>query len=292
MRKTGFRSTAGRIQSRVIFYFGFGSKLEVGAIRYKVVSLLAAAFSLAAVQAASAADMPTKAPIVNAPVAVAVNWTGFYLGVNGGFAWSSRGDQHVDWTSAAFDPGPNFPGSTSGKGIFGLQAGYNWQVNPAWLVGLEVDFDSARLSQSNAAPLLFLGVPFGTAHTAISRDLRWLASVRGRVGYTWDMAMLYATGGVAFSNTHYVANTQDNGPDIATSDFSKTSTGWVAGAGLEYLVMRNWVLRAEYLYYALNNAQSDTQHALPAFPVTIPVVHTWDRNNVQTVRFGLSYLFH
>jgi outer membrane immunogenic protein len=51
-------------------------------MRSKIVSLIVAAFSLGVVQAASAADMPTKAPM--APVVAAINWTGFYVGVNGG----------------------------------------------------------------------------------------------------------------------------------------------------------------------------------------------------------------
>jgi outer membrane immunogenic protein len=244
-----------------------------------------------AMAAATPYGMPARAPVYKAPAAVAVaNWSGLYLGVNGGLAWSRGNVEAVDWTSALFDPGPIFPGRTSSNGIFGAQAGYNWQMNSSWLLGLEGDFESTRLGQSHAAPFLFLGAPLGVNRADISQDLRWLASIRGRVGVTWDMALLYATGGVAFSNSHYVAHSQ-NAIEIATSDFSELSTGWVAGAGVEYLVMPNWVLRAEYLYYGLNNSQSDTTHALPLLPLTNPVVNTWNSANVQTVRFGVSYLF-
>jgi hypothetical protein len=63
--------------------------MKVRAMRTKIVSLLAVAFSLGVVQAASAADMPTKAPIVSAPPVVAYNWTGFYVGIDGGWGWGN-----------------------------------------------------------------------------------------------------------------------------------------------------------------------------------------------------------
>ena len=68
-----------------------GVSMEVGAMRSKIVSLLAVTFSLGFAQAASAADMPTKAPIVNAPVAVPFSWTGFYVGVDAGYHWNKVG---------------------------------------------------------------------------------------------------------------------------------------------------------------------------------------------------------
>ena len=68
--------------------------LEAGAMRSKILSLLTVAASLGFVQVASAADMPTKAPIVRAPMAVSFNWTGFYVGCKGGYGWG-RATQHT-----------------------------------------------------------------------------------------------------------------------------------------------------------------------------------------------------
>ena len=56
-------------------------------MRTKIASLLAAAFSLGIVQAASAADMPTKAPVLKAPIVAPWNWAGFYAGAEIGAAW-------------------------------------------------------------------------------------------------------------------------------------------------------------------------------------------------------------
>ena len=62
--------------------------VEVRAMRTKFASVLAVALSLGVVQAASAADMPTKAPIVRVPVAAPYDWSGFYLGAHFGYEWA------------------------------------------------------------------------------------------------------------------------------------------------------------------------------------------------------------
>lgn len=91
-------------------------------MRCKVLSLLAVAASLGFAQAASAADMPTKAPM--APVAAAINWTGFYVGIEGGGQWASS-----QWTrpSTAISTG-NFTGSGEGVGRhYWVQLAGAWQ---------------------------------------------------------------------------------------------------------------------------------------------------------------------
>jgi outer membrane immunogenic protein len=231
--------------------------------------------------------------VVRAPVPVAISWNGFYVGINGGWAWGTGNNGQAVPSSGAFDPGPFFAGNTSSTGMIGAHAGYNWQMNPRWVLGLEADFDwLGRIKQSDSAPLNFLGVPFGIATARMSHDLRWVSTLRGRIGYTWDQYMLYGTGGVAWSRTHYTTNNQDNGPDFSVADFYKVSTGWVAGLGIEYRMMANWTVRAEYLYYGLNNSQTATAFYLPGFPATVPANYSWSSGNLQTVRVGLSYLFN
>jgi outer membrane immunogenic protein len=34
----------------------------------------------------------------------------------------------------------------------------------------------------------------------VHKDVQWLATVRGRLGYTWGSSMVYATGGGAWEN--------------------------------------------------------------------------------------------
>src|SRR5262249_53780107 len=117
----------------------------------KVLGLVGAALLLAG--PALAADLAVKAPRAAPALLPVYNWTGFYIGINGGGAWQSGDTQTVDWTSAGFDPGPSFPNSTNGKGIFGVQLGYNYQFPSNWVLGVEGDFDWTSLGQTNAGTL-------------------------------------------------------------------------------------------------------------------------------------------
>ena len=87
--------------------------------------------ALAAAMPASAADLPRGSAPYRAPAYVAqYNWTGFYLGINGGGAW---GDS--DWNGVAVSNRPS-------GGMIGGTAGYNWQgAGSPWVFGLEGDID-------------------------------------------------------------------------------------------------------------------------------------------------------
>jgi outer membrane immunogenic protein len=173
---------------------------------------------------ASAADLsrryppPPAAPIY-APV---YNWTGFYIGVNGGGAFG-----HSNWDSAT---GFNLTG-----GLIGGTIGFNWQPGPL-VLGIESDLDWSGISGSttNLCPL--------GCKTANS----WLGTVRGRVGYAFDRIMPYVTGGLAFGNIK--AST----PGFPGTD--NANTGWTVGAGLEVAIGGGWTAKAEYLFVDLGSA--------------------------------------
>jgi outer membrane immunogenic protein len=180
-------------------------------------ALGAAVAVLGLATAASAADLPARTYTKAPPMVATYNWTGFYLGVNAGGAWSSAGS--------------NF-GDASGF-VGGGQIGYNWQALGSPLVlGLEADFQGTSLKNS-ATVGAFTGeakVPaFGT--------------VRGRIGYAWDRFMVYGTGGWAYSKTEASVTA----PGFAASD-SKWGSGYTLGGGLEWAFAGPWSLKAEYLY--------------------------------------------
>ena len=162
---------------------------------------------------ALAADMAPyyKVP----PVAQGFNWTGFYIGGDVGGAWSS-----ID---------ANGFGTNNASGVIGgVYGGYNWQIAPQWLIGIEGDSSWTDLSAS-----IGLG------------NVNWLGSVRGRIGYTPTATMLfYFTGGAAWS-------TIDNSGVTAFSGATdQTKSGWVIGGGVEWAPWaNNWLVRAEYLNY-------------------------------------------
>jgi outer membrane immunogenic protein len=172
---------------------------------------------------AAAADLPPRmapAPYYKAPVAVPVyNWTGFYIGINGG-----GGFGHSQWDSTG-----SF--NVSG-GLVGGTIGYNYQFGQA-VVGVEGDIDWADINgTTNAA------CPFGCKTTD-----KWLSTVRGRLGYAADRFMPFVTGGAAFGDIR--AST----PGFAGAN--QTNAGWTVGAGLEFAIAGNWTAKAEYLYVDL-----------------------------------------
>jgi outer membrane immunogenic protein len=143
------------------------------------------------------------APYNKAPLPAPVfGWTGFYVGADVGGVWSSE-----DVSSACGGCGQApAAGSFSANGfIGGLYSGYNWQVAPQWVVGVEGDWSWAKLGGSASAPNLFpRGAPVGSGGVSWSRTVKRMASLRGRLGWTATSTMLlYATGGAALSGTDY-----------------------------------------------------------------------------------------
>src|ERR1700704_385159 len=165
---------------------------------------------------AQAADIPygSRAPYtVNQPLN-AYSWAGPYLGGNIGYAWGS-----VD----------NNPTKPSGF-VGGVQGGYNWRLNPSWVIGVEGDIQATGADQT-FAPWKFSNPWFGT--------------IRGRIGYTFDNNILfYGTGGLAFGELR--------GETFGLSE-SHTNAGWTAGVGAEFGFAPGWTAKVEYLYVNLSS---------------------------------------
>ncbi len=156
---------------------------------------------------AFAADLPNN---YQAPPAAAYNplpaydWTGPYVGLTGGYGW----------------------GTASGW-LGGAYAGYNFQVDPNWVVGLEGDLTfSNRSAKVNGS--------------TVSNG--WDSTVRGRVGYAYDRFLFYGTGGVAFGDVNATKPSQ-----------SSTKVGWTLGAGIEAAVTSNVTTRLEYRHTDLGS---------------------------------------
>jgi len=199
----------------------------------------AAALALAgAVGTASAADLarrpppppPTRAPVVVPPY----NWTGFYIGINGGYGF---GRSKWDGLPATLDVN---------GGMVGGQLGYNWQFGQ-FVYGVEGDGDWTDLRGTNVA-----NCPFAFCKTRND----FLATARGRFGFAADRWLPYVTGGLA------VGNIRATVPDLAGID--KTNAGWTVGGGLEFALSGNWTAKAEYLYVDLGNANCSALCGLTA----------------------------
>jgi outer membrane immunogenic protein len=175
---------------------------------------------------ACAADLPApNAPYSKAPAVVspAINWSGFYIGAMGGYASES--------TSDAVGIKGGFGGGT---------VGYNWQFNQ-FVVGVEADGAFGSVSQSLTGPTIIGPVTITAKDDA-------LATVRGRIGVAFDQVLLYGTGGLA------VEDFKVSGTAFGiTVSSSSTQTGWTAGAGVEWMFIPRWSLKAEYLYRRFDN---------------------------------------
>jgi outer membrane immunogenic protein len=252
---------------------------------------------------AFAADMPIKAPPMAAPAAPIYSWSGFYFGVHAGAAWGLQNDSQFSQTpngsSFVFDP-TSLGNTTHLGGVGGLQGGYNWQFAPAWVLGVEGDISWASLRNDFSRVLTAGGVAQHYVLT-MNSSLDWLSSARGRIGYVANNALWYVTGGAAWGQIAYSGNVVTtpgfSANSIVVPGFNHTSSGWVAGGGVEYMATRNVLLRVEYLYYGLSAGASAT--APCRFGPSLcapgdldgPGNFTWGNANVQVVRAGLGYKF-
>ena len=247
--------------------------------------------------AAYAADLPSKAPPMTpamAPVEpMAPSWTGFYIGGHVGAAWLSSptmtlSDPNVP-VPAALAP-LSLSGSSGAGFLGGIQGGYNWQFDSRWVVGAEGDVSWTNVKSSETVgPLLTNGgLTFLSSSLTMSENVNWLASARARLGFlAWPNTLLYATGGVAWENVNYSASVSIPAAPAATS-FSKTSTGFVVGGGVEWQAMPHVLLRAECLFYGFDQNQAGSA-LIPG--EVLPVKLGWSDSNVQVVRAGASYKF-
>ena len=198
-------------------------------MRHAFLAALTAPLALGALPAV-AADFASRPPppvdyYTPAPVS---RWQGFYAGLNGGYGWGS----FTDGGQWLFDQ------PTGGE--FGFTAGYNYMVTPNLLIGAEADFDFAGI---NVTSYPFPGL-------VSSSSVNDLFTLRGRVGYTMDRALFFVSGGLAGGRTDL--NLQNLWGNFWGQQ-SSYQLGWALGAGVEYLVIPNVSVKAEYLFTSLGS---------------------------------------
>src|SRR3954462_376532 len=126
--------------------------------------------------AADLAARPYKAPPpIIAPI---YDWTGFYIGANGGWASSRNCWGIVPGGGAVIADGC---GDRTG-GLLGGQLGYRWQSNQ-FVFGVEAQGDWADISGSRISI-------FNPAFSTRVR-IEGLGLFTGQIGYAWNAALLY-----------------------------------------------------------------------------------------------------
>jgi outer membrane immunogenic protein len=230
--------------------------------RSPTLAIAATCLALSAI-AAQAADMPrtNPAPSYKAPVEAPFSWTGFYFGLNGGYAWGRS-----SWSDPLFTPGSG-SFNTSG-GLLGGQLGYNWQTGSV-VLGIETDADWANIKGSTAG---LGGVCLADGAGVCQTKQDWFGTTRGRIGYAFGRLMPYVTAGAAYGDIKALEG---------TGNATQTKFGWTAGGGVEYSLDHNWSAKLEYLHIDLGTA---TLFSAAAGTPSLSVPVTDD-----LVRAGINY---
>ncbi len=221
-------------------------------------TLLACAGLLAAAMAAPslAADLhpPLKAPVYVAPF----SWSGFYVGINGGYGWGTS-----NWSSSVTSGKPKPNG-----GLVGGTIGYNLQTGN-WVWGIEGDIDASWMKGSDNT-----GTGLCSGSAGCETKDSWFSTVRGRIGYAFDRWLPYITAGGAFGDVKMTPN--------AGTSTTDTQAGWTAGAGVEWAFIGNWSAKLEYLYADLGKANCGATNCGISTDVSF-------KPNI--VRLGVNYRF-
>ncbi len=283
-------------------------------MRLKTFTLALAAATLAS--AAYAADLPSRkvAPVM-APAPV-FTWTGFTVGVNAGIGWNAGGGQNGAQTFLGIGsngaplgvgvPGPTAAwtnGMSSPIGVLGgLTLGYNLQVSPMVVAGVETDIQLASVRGAGAAATVVpVGVNGIIAHNGaigVSQKTDWFGTLRARIGVTpfLPSLLVYATGGLAYGNVKTNFLMSDTFAIAVLGNAlsgNATKLGWTAGAGAEWAITQNWSLKGEWLYVDLGRTALAGVNGEFVGPAPFPLYATNQsyKHNFHVVRAGLNYRF-
>jgi outer membrane immunogenic protein len=223
----------------------------MGMVRSVLLGLVAAGALLLGAGTASAEGLPDRIKDGSyRPTYRGMNWSGFYVGVQGGYGWGDTEHHAAGISTGTFD--------TSG-GLAGVTWGTNWQRGN-WVYGLESDFSFSSIDGDS-----------DNCVTSCFTDIRTLSTSRVRLGYAMDRSLVYVTGGLAYGNVR--AGIRD------FFDDDETRFGWTLGAGIEWAFAPRWSLKAEYLHVDLGDRRNYS-----ALGESVDVDVTTD-----IVRVGINY---
>ncbi|WP_441252067.1 outer membrane protein [Tardiphaga sp. 71_E8_N1_1] len=274
---------------------------------------LVATVAILGATGAQAADVGARPYTKAAPMVAVSNWTGFYAGLNVGYGFNdpvatfTPNDVVSNNVFSFSNPNPAPSVSYDVKGVLGgAQAGYNLQVSPNWLIGLETDFQGSDVKGSAATSYALIGRP-GQVNT--QQNVEWFGTLRARAGLlATDKLLVYGTGGFAYGSVHANSTLSNTigysaraggfsavcAPAAApcyTGPTTETMAGYTVGGGFEYAAWRNVSFKAEYLY--VNLGSSSITSAAPATPgsaVSSYGTHFSDLD-FHVLRVGVNYHF-
>jgi outer membrane immunogenic protein len=287
----------------------------------KSILFVAAVVSLGTVGAA-ADELPNRPSMYIFEPTPSQPWTGFYVGVNGGYGWA---DSSVNYSAndAAAQAGtcggagrpsglciPTVPFTLNG-GTVGGQIGYDWQITEMWLTGVVADYQWADFSAGGASAFRLGNV--GSTDMLVSEKVDSFGTVRARMGaIVASSVLLYGTAGLAYGQVKETFNVPNpnvaaaipesmggfsyscpnGGPPCFAGSTSKTELGWTIGGGGEYRITNNISFETEILYVQVSSPNG-TATALTNVAGTTPssFAATFPDVRLIVARGGLNFKF-
>ena len=223
---------------------------------------------------ASAADLaarPYKAP--PPMVAPIYDWTGFYIGGNGGWGMVHN---CVDFVVGGVTTASGCRDRSGG--VIGGQVGYRWQSSQ-WVFGLEAQGDWADLSNQRVSLI-------GNGGFSTRTKTSGIGLFTGQIGYAWNASLFYVKGGAAVTDTRFSVLGNAFGNELLSQ--SATRWGGTVGVGWEYGFAPNWSAGIEYDHLFMghaNNSFTSTD------PTVVNFLNSRINQDVDLVTLRINYRF-
>ncbi len=208
---------------------------------------------------------------------VSTDWNGIYVGLSGGVAGVNA--TLVDLDDEVFDDEGAIADLSNIAGIYGIQAGFSWQMG-AVVLGLEGDFSGTGLDEGygfdDAAP---------SSDEFASAKMNWLSTLRAKAGLAYGNTLIYVTGGLAFADVEFCATEDPTGCNGTNNDEvqgDEILTGFAAGTGVEFKMSDALSLRTEYLFVGLDKDEFTNSPAMGSDSISLDT-------DVHLFRIGLNY---
>lgn len=204
------------------------------------------------------------------PMPEAFDWTGFYIGAAGGYAWGKFEASTQDDPTHPLEEHNGDIDNADGW-LLGGTIGYNHQID-SFVLGVEADGFWSDVNED-----------VNTDDEEFHLDLDWLATVRARAGFAFDRFLPYITGGLALGGIQ--VESFDNVAPPDGDDESNTHVGWTVGAGIEVAVTDNVTIKGEYNFVDLGTEEYDMSDTSFFGDEDVDF-------EAHIVKVGVNWLFH
>jgi outer membrane immunogenic protein len=234
-----------------------------------------AATTMTGIASASAADLGSvaKAPLV---ASAGFSWTGCHIGTHAG---EGSGHTRMRDPVANGNIDATMTGQTANTdmtgGLFGAQAGCDYQFNSGWVAGIEASASRSNITGTNQDQFNF--------QWTLRAQTDWLGGVTGRFGWAVERILLYGRGGLAFAHDKL----EIENANINLGQPSLGRIGWTVGSGVEWAFAPAWSLFLEADHYGFGEKDARFQGNIPLAGNPPFAVRT--RETVEAVKFGVNY---